>query len=145
MSEETTCYSATLWIDGKAAFSCSNRGNGGCDDIHAEGSHTITEVEAYLRDNTPPGVELFEFSSPIESLIIRLIAVADAEKLLKARLRKSFIYIENGTVQALSPARGRKFDEAWATAVAERHPARRRVTATQNWDEAVNIIAAPQA
>lgn len=32
MSEETTCYEASLYIDGVEAVRVSNRGTGGCDD-----------------------------------------------------------------------------------------------------------------
>ena len=35
MSEETNCYNATLWVEGKPTFFVSNRGHGGCDDIHS--------------------------------------------------------------------------------------------------------------
>lgn len=34
MSEETSCFSADLWVDGKKIGVISNRGTGGCDDFH---------------------------------------------------------------------------------------------------------------
>lgn len=34
LSEETTCYEAVLYVDGKRACHVSNRGTGGCDDQH---------------------------------------------------------------------------------------------------------------
>ena len=37
-SEETDCFSATVYIDGKRAGEVSNAGHGGCDDYHP---HTL--------------------------------------------------------------------------------------------------------
>lgn len=143
LSEETQCYSATLLIDDRPAFACSNRGHGGCDDIRPIGTHKIADVETYLRNNTPAGVTLYEFSSPIECLVSRLIEVEDASKLLKSRLRTSFVFIENDEVHLVKPARGRKFDETWANAIAEKYPERRRVTQAENWEAAIDILTKP--
>lgn len=143
LSEETLCYSATLLIDGKPAFTCANRGHGGCDTNHQIGSHTIAEVEQYIRENTPNGVVLFDFSSPIECLVGRLIDLDDASRLLKRKLKTSFLFIENGTIQSFKPSGGRKFDEAWGTAFAIRRPELQRITTSQNWQAAIDILTAP--
>lgn len=34
LSQETTCYEAVLYVDGKKACHVSNRGEGGCDNQH---------------------------------------------------------------------------------------------------------------
>lgn len=144
LSEETLCYTAKLLIDGKDAFSCSNRGTGGCDTFQQIGQHNLSTVEDWIRVNRPAGVTLFDFTSPLESLISRLIEIHDATRLLTAHLRTSFVFIENGTIQTVKPARGRKFDEDWARAVAEKFPERRRVTKTTNWEAAIEILTTPQ-
>lgn len=48
LSEETPCYSADIYIDGALAGSASNRGNGGCDDIHGIDEYAGTKLEAKL-------------------------------------------------------------------------------------------------
>lgn len=35
-SEETSCYSAALWVDGKKIGDVSNNGHGGCDNFHGD-------------------------------------------------------------------------------------------------------------
>ena len=35
LSEETHCFSATVYLDGKAAFGVKNAGHGGADDYYA--------------------------------------------------------------------------------------------------------------
>jgi hypothetical protein len=46
LSEETTCYTAEIWIDGARAFLASNRGHGAADDFHQVGALTEKEVDA---------------------------------------------------------------------------------------------------
>ncbi len=46
LSEETHCYSAQLWIDGKHAFDVSNHGHGAADDVGQVGDLTEKEVNA---------------------------------------------------------------------------------------------------
>jgi len=52
MSEETECFDADLWIDGKKIGHLSNRGTGGCDDFH--GDHAaFAAADAWCRENLP--------------------------------------------------------------------------------------------
>ncbi|RSX19239.1 hypothetical protein DAH98_24155, partial [Sphingomonas koreensis] len=46
LSEETTCYSAEIWIDGQRAFLASNRGHGAADDYHAVGTVPQQPIDA---------------------------------------------------------------------------------------------------
>ena len=65
MSEETTCYEAEVWVNGKRGFHASNDGHGGCDDYtaifdRATNSHdraaydTAMEVLKTFADSLPP-------------------------------------------------------------------------------------------
>lgn len=48
MSEETTCFSATLWVDGKPAASCRNDGRGAPTDVlFWDGNRSDIAVKAY--------------------------------------------------------------------------------------------------
>ncbi|HAI39502.1 MAG TPA: hypothetical protein DCM40_16035 [Maribacter sp.] len=50
-SQETPCYTATLYIDGKKAVYVDNNGHGGCDRHHAVEPFTwkdVEEVKSYL-------------------------------------------------------------------------------------------------
>lgn len=55
-SEETFCYSADIYVDGKKAFSARNSGHGGCDIYHPYPGYTgpsVEKVDAWLKANKP--------------------------------------------------------------------------------------------
>lgn len=57
LSEETTAYAATIYVDGKPAFYATNHGHGGCDNYHAVAGYTgpsEAEIGAWLAENAPP-------------------------------------------------------------------------------------------
>lgn len=57
MSEETTCFSATLWVNGKRAASCRNDGIGGSTHVCFDNHATRDEVVRWCKDN--PIVQVF--------------------------------------------------------------------------------------
>lgn len=46
LSEETTAYSAEIWIDGELAFHASNQGHGGADLYRQIGRWSEKDVDA---------------------------------------------------------------------------------------------------
>lgn len=54
LSEETTAYTATIYVDGKPAFDASNHGHGGCDFYRPLGDVTEQQVNAWLAENEAP-------------------------------------------------------------------------------------------
>ncbi len=54
LSEETPCYVAVVYVDGKAAVDVSNRGHGGCDEQHARKGFSVADLDAYIAANMPP-------------------------------------------------------------------------------------------
>lgn len=56
LSEETTAYTATIYVDGIATFAASNHGHGGCDMYHRLPTAKVTEadVNAWLATNVAP-------------------------------------------------------------------------------------------
>ena len=48
-SQETSCYEANLYFDGKKVGIVSNQGCGGCDDQHFDSPEAEAEVEAYIK------------------------------------------------------------------------------------------------
>ena len=56
LSEETTAYTATIYVDGIATFAASNHGHGGCDFYHRLPTAKVTEadVNAWLATNVAP-------------------------------------------------------------------------------------------
>lgn len=54
LSQETHCYSADLYIDGKKAGTVSNEGHGGPDHQHLLPGYDIAAIDAYIATNYPP-------------------------------------------------------------------------------------------
>ena len=62
MSEETNCYTGTVYINGKPAIDVRNDGHGGCDmqyPINGNDRSIIEAANAYCRKNFPATVFLF--------------------------------------------------------------------------------------
>lgn len=52
MSEETQCYQASLYVDGKKIGDVSNRGHGGCDEFHGDWDKR-NAADRWLKENKP--------------------------------------------------------------------------------------------
>ena len=101
-SEETTCYQAIIWIDGKKAIHASNEGHGGPDHFDfcaGYGWDDLKRINAWLAENEPPCAPfdpdpatraIYDNGSPcdLEAFIIRAMQDADLEKGLKRNLKK---------------------------------------------------------
>lgn len=95
LSEETTCYSAEIWIDGQRAFLASNRGHGAADDYHAVGSVTEQAVDAWLAANRPVS-RLGDSVMPhcLEFEVAALITRIEEAKRLRRQCRTKLVTIE---------------------------------------------------
>lgn len=101
MSEETSAYSAEIWIDGELAFHASNQGHGGADLYRQIGQWTEKDVDAWLVANRPPQrVGTLELPHDLEIEVGALIAEADALAQLKRRLKTNVLTIEAKGVMA---------------------------------------------
>ncbi len=64
MSEETNCFVADLYINGKKVGYCKNDGHGGCTDYHGntkEDNQVIAEAEAYFKSLPMKKCEEYNF------------------------------------------------------------------------------------
>lgn len=52
MSEETNCYTASLYVDGKKIGIVSNRGHGGCDNFDGD-RDAFQAAQEWLKSNHP--------------------------------------------------------------------------------------------
>lgn len=101
LSEETTAYSAEIWIDGQLAFHASNQGHGGADLYRQMGRWTEKDVYAWLAANRPPQqVGSLKIPHDLEIEVGALIAEADALAQLKRRLKTNVLTIEAKGVMA---------------------------------------------
>ena len=65
LSEETNCFGADLYINGKKVGECKNSGHGGCTDYYGdtpEGKKLIAEAEAYYKSLPKVKNEKYSFT-----------------------------------------------------------------------------------
>lgn len=96
LSEETTAFTAEVWIDGKLAFHAKNSGQGGADIYYKMGDITEGQVNAWLLENHPK-VQLCEdlvVDPDLETIVGQLIDRAEAEKQLKRMLKSKIVLID---------------------------------------------------
>ncbi len=94
MSEETACFSADVWIDGKKAGSTRNGGTGGCngyDPISLE--RTLAEYAATL-----PKLEIEDgvfVDQDADTVIDALLVRHERRKELRAKLASRIVFTRN--------------------------------------------------
>jgi hypothetical protein len=102
LSEETTAYTADIFVDGVKTFAASNHGHGACDMFHRYATAEVTEreVNAFLADNCPPDGPWTDNAAErpaydmghtcdLENFVGRHVAKAEAEK-ETARIRRTY-------------------------------------------------------
>ena len=97
-SEETPCYNATVYINGKKAVEVSNDGHGGCDRQHVyhENGFNLKEIDEYCVKTF--GTEKYEWGeveNDLEHWCQREMFIAQDKKLLKRTMKKNVMFFEN--------------------------------------------------
>ena len=102
MSEETMCFTANVYVDGKKAGHAENRGTGGSTDVRIAPPELAKKVEEYGKTLVPP--EYKGFTSGTEWLVDQLVdAVAqkrhdakEARRIAKYDAREKARYAAEG-------------------------------------------------
>ena len=100
LSQETSAFTAEVWIDGELAFHARNQGRGGADFYRQVGRWTEAEVNAWLTVNRLPrclGDDLacdHDLEIEVSDLLIRAVEA----RRLKRLLRTNLVAIENGQI-----------------------------------------------
>ena len=126
MSEETCCYKAKLYFDGKLAGEVSNRGNGGCDDYWpAKNAGLINQhLQEYINaldvSTFNSGEASLQVMPDLEMICAHLLAAHLIEKDYKRAIKNRVLFVENGELRQtkvnISPA----VLASWANNLAER-------------------------
>lgn len=92
LSEETTCFTADLWIDGVKAASVSNRGTGGSNDYCFADRALEARFTAYC-ESLPP-VQFSGDSLPMDAdlFIGELLGDWEERRAMKRLCRKSTLF-----------------------------------------------------
>ncbi len=99
LSEESTAYSAEIWIDGERAFLASNRGTGGCDFYQPVGRYSVQEVDDWLLKNRPPAAyHAVGLPVDLETEVAMLMDTIEITKRLKRLMRTNVVAIKNNEI-----------------------------------------------
>lgn len=142
LSEETTCYTAEIWVDGARAFLASNRGHGAADDFHQVGVVSEASVDAWLAANRQPALFCDTvLERTLEFEVAALITKTEEAKRLRRSFKKQLIVIDDGKVLGY-PLRGRSMN-AVADAVRRTRPGIRVVNDDETAvEQAVDLVIA---
>lgn len=91
LSEETTCFSATVYVDGKRAFEAGNRGHGGCNEYHGD----YEAAAAYAATRPPYTSAVGSIPYDLDMLIDDLIEAERYQRALKRDLKR-VVFIDAG-------------------------------------------------
>ena len=130
-SEETHCYEASLYFDGKRVATVRNEGHGGCDwqdIIDNEGwanlldyVKTLPEIVTDFADHENPEKK-FTYKQDVESICGNLVNEWLTTKDLKRALSKKVLFqkVGNGAVFETKTARNKATLNHWIEQVAAR-------------------------
>lgn len=142
LSEETTCYTAEVWIDGAKAFLASNRGHGAADDFHQVGTVTERSVDAWLATNrasTRIGDTVLDHTLEFE--VAALIGRIEEAKRLRRAFRTQLVAIDDGKVYSYSLKR--RDPSVVAAAARRQRPGLRVVNGDERaLEEAIDLMIA---
>ena len=120
-SEETSCYSANLYIDGRKIGTVDNDGRGGCDRFH--GDYTaFAAADAWCKANLPRWHhEETSFETDLEMRCAQLLEDWLAARDLKTALRTKVV-LRDPADGCLYELKHRKRVEATIAGVLRQHP-----------------------
>lgn len=99
LSQETSAFSADLYIDGELAFHVRNDGGGGADFFHQVGRWTEAEANDWLKANRPRCTVCgISFEHDLEVEVGDLVARELESRRLKRLMRTNLLTIERGQV-----------------------------------------------
>jgi hypothetical protein len=90
-SQETHCYSATIYVNGKKAGTVDNDGYGGCDNLHWDDSVFGKSVEDWAASQPKIKTEYGEMSYDLELLFGKLVDEWLLTKELTRNLKKGLL------------------------------------------------------
>lgn len=142
-SQETYCYQATLFFNGKKCASVSNDGHGGCDNQYVTNKKVWDEMLAYIE--TLPEVESralgdrnYKYKPSVETICGDLVSQFIARGDLRAMLKNRVVLVENGECRTTKIERDKASLENMIELVKQWHP-NATILNTLDLDAAFNL------
>lgn len=99
-SEETNCYEATVYFQGKKVGSVGNDGHGGCDREARSDKALWADMEAFIGTLPPQdckfGDKTYSMKQTLESICGDLLTEHLLTKDLKRLLKNRVVYVQDG-------------------------------------------------
>ena len=98
MSEETTCFSAIVNLNGKKAFAISNRGCGGCDDIELisiNGTEYEKLNQAFIDTFGKTDMGDWSYDNDIETILSQCVDLYYMKKDMSKMWKKLTVCVQN--------------------------------------------------
>lgn len=101
-SQETNCFEASVWIDGKKEGFAENSGHGGCTFVSWDNKEIRERVEAYVGTlpavitdmENPKGEGMFTYLQSIDGIVDELLETFLYSKDLKKKLAKRVVFFQ---------------------------------------------------
>jgi hypothetical protein len=139
LSEETHCYSADLWFEGKKIGVVSNAGHGGCDDFHGS-QEDWKAADDWCKTNLPTwDCNGEQVPTDLEMHCSELVNTHLMRKELSKILGKRILALVDGTLREWTPKNKAKPTEAHFVQVAKLHPTA-TILNTLAFDDALTIF-----
>jgi hypothetical protein len=125
LSEETMCFSADLYVDGKNIGSVGNRGHGGCNDFNVYGADNralMQKAEEFCK-GLPP-VNSYDMVLPMDlEFFVTLLVSREISRKEFTRLCKTKVVFEKGDeIYTASVPKGKTPDENYCVGYQNHFP-----------------------
>lgn len=97
-SEETDCFQATVYVDGKSLCTASNAGKGGCTDFRPTKGRTHKDIEAVNKELSKDNVIGFDFPNDLEWEVSELVSMELHYRPIKKRMKHCILYTDTDCV-----------------------------------------------
>ncbi len=121
LSQETSAFTADLYVDGKKFAHCSNDGNGGQTFIRATGGPTthahVAALEALVRDIGPKrtfkiGGQTHDIEPSLDGLVDDLLSRSLIGKEMDRVLKRAVLFLAGGQLRTVKPKGARSISPA---------------------------------
>ena len=118
-SQETHCYQANLYLDGKKVGEVGNDGHGGCDNFDGDWE-VFRDIQAYFKTlppeiiteigGRPVGGEPLVIGQSLENWCCNEVNTWLAAKVVKRELSKKVLFTKDGGVRYISATKAQRAD-----------------------------------
>ena len=129
-SEETPCYNAVVYVDGKKMIDVSNDGHGGCDRQDGYGDYSwkdVEKVDSWIKANFPKGSfesggETHYYDYDLESFCHDKLYEHLDQKKLKRDMTRQFVCVNKAKKELYAYAKKGNTDIQFKAHMVKNHP-----------------------